>query len=89
MYYTEVPWLRRGRVSRRFHELLPKINTFLHSKDKTVPELIDPEWKWHLTFLTDITDMLNSLNLQLQGLGKLICDMYSHMKAFEVKLALL
>lgn len=33
--------------------------------------------------------MLNSLNLQLQGQGKLICDMYSHIKAFEVKLALL
>ncbi len=33
--------------------------------------------------------MLNGLNLQLQGKGKLICDMYSHIKAFEVKLALL
>lgn len=33
--------------------------------------------------------MLNSFNLQLQGQGKLICDMYSHIKGFEVKLALL
>lgn len=33
--------------------------------------------------------MLNGLNLQLQGQGKLICDMYSHIKAFQVKLALL
>ena len=32
--------------------------------------------------------MLNGLNLQLQGKGKLICDMYSHIKAFEVKLTL-
>ncbi|XP_033991047.1 general transcription factor II-I repeat domain-containing protein 2-like [Trematomus bernacchii] len=89
LYYTEVRWLSRGRVLRRFYELLPEINAFLHSKDKTVPELIDPEWKWHLAFLTDVTEMLNSLNLQLQGQGKLICDMYSHIKAFEVKLALL
>uniref|UniRef100_A0A3B4V0U4 Uncharacterized protein n=1 Tax=Seriola dumerili TaxID=41447 RepID=A0A3B4V0U4_SERDU len=89
LYYTEVRWLSRGRVLRRFYELLPEINAFLHSKDKTVPELIDPEWKWHLTFLTDVTEMLNSFNLQLQGQGKLICDMYSHIKAFEVKLALL
>ena len=89
LYYTEVRWLSRGRVLKRFHELLPEINTFLESKGKTVPELTDPEWKWHLAFLTDVTEMLNNLNLQLQGKGKLICDMYSHIKAFEVKLALL
>lgn len=89
LYYTEVRWLSRGRVLRRFYELLPEINAFLQSKGKAVPELIDAEWKWHLAFLTDVTEMLNGLNLQLQGQGKLICDMYSHIKAFEVKLALL
>ncbi|XP_069971521.1 general transcription factor II-I repeat domain-containing protein 2 [Penaeus vannamei] len=89
LYYTEVRWLSRGRVLRRFYELLLEINAFLHSQNKTVPELIDPEWKWHLAFLTDMTEMLNSFNLQLQGQGKLICDMYSHIKAFEVKLELL
>lgn len=67
LYYTEVRWLSWGRVLRHFYELLPKMNTFLHSKDKTVPELIDPEWKSHLAFLTDVTEMLNNLNLQLQG----------------------
>ncbi|XP_027230681.2 general transcription factor II-I repeat domain-containing protein 2 [Penaeus vannamei] len=36
-----------------------------------------------------MTEMLNSFSLQLQGQGKLICDMYSHTKAFEVKLELL
>uniref|UniRef100_A0A3P9L1T0 Uncharacterized protein n=1 Tax=Oryzias latipes TaxID=8090 RepID=A0A3P9L1T0_ORYLA len=89
LYHTEVRWLSRGRVLRRFYELLPEINAFLCSKGKTVPELIEPEWKWHLAFLTDVTEMLNGLNLQLQGQGKLICDMYYHIKAFEVKLALL
>ena len=54
-----------------------------------VPELIDPEWKWHLALLTDVTEMLNSFNLYLQEQGKLIFDMYSHIWAFEVKLALL
>lgn len=75
--------MSRGRVLRRFYELLPEINVFLHSKGKAVPELIDPEWKWHLAFLTDGTEMLKGLNLQLQGQGKLICDRYSHIKAFE------
>ncbi len=33
--------------------------------------------------------MFNDLNLQLQGKGKLMCDIYSHIKTFGVKLALL
>ncbi len=49
--------------------LLPEINAFLLTKGKTVPELIDAEWKWDLAFLTDVTEMLNGLNLQLQGKG--------------------
>ncbi len=89
LYRTEVRWLSRGRALRCFYELLPEINAFLLTKGKTVPELIDAEWKWDLAFLTDVTEMLNGLNLQLQGKGKLICHMYSHIKAFEVKLALL
>ena len=74
---------------RRFYDLLPEINTFLQSKGEMVRELTDPEWKWHLTFLTDVTEMLNHLNVQLQGKGRLISDMYYHIKAFKVKLVLL
>ena len=33
--------------------------------------------------------MLNGFNVQLQGKGKLVCNMYAHIKALEVKLALL
>lgn len=89
LYYTEIRWLSRGKVLRRFYDLLPEINTFLQSKGETVRELTEPEWKWDLAFLTDVTEMLNHLNLQLQGKGNLISDMYSHIKAFEVKLQLL
>lgn len=89
LYYTEVRWLSRGRVLRRFFDLLPEINIFLQSKVETVRELTEPEWKWDLAFLTDVTEMLNHLNVQLQGKGNLITDMYSHIKAFEVRLVLL
>ncbi len=69
LYHTKVRWLSRGRVLRHFYKLLPEINAFLLTKGKTVPELIDTEWKWDLAFLTDVTEMLNGLNLQLQGKG--------------------
>ncbi|KAK0137893.1 General transcription factor II-I repeat domain-containing protein 2 [Merluccius polli] len=89
LYYTEIRWLSRGKVLHRFYDLLPEINTFLQSKGETVRELTEPEWKWNLAFLTDVTEMLNHLNVQLQGKGKLISDLYSHIRAFEVKLVLL
>lgn len=52
LYHTEV-----RRVLKRFYDLLPQITTFLLSKNKEVPELNDAEWKWHLAFLTDVTEL--------------------------------
>uniref|UniRef100_H0XX58 DUF4371 domain-containing protein n=1 Tax=Otolemur garnettii TaxID=30611 RepID=H0XX58_OTOGA len=74
--------------SLSFYDLLPQITAFLLSQNKEVPELNDAEWKWHLTFLTDVTELLNSFNVQFQGNRKFVCDMQSHGKAFEVKLGL-
>ncbi|KAJ8009623.1 hypothetical protein DPEC_G00090820 [Dallia pectoralis] len=39
LYYTEVRWLSRGRVLRRFYDLLPEINTYLQSKGETIQKL--------------------------------------------------
>uniref|UniRef100_A0ABM5GPS2 Uncharacterized protein isoform X2 n=1 Tax=Pogona vitticeps TaxID=103695 RepID=A0ABM5GPS2_9SAUR len=52
------------------------VSAFLLSKNKKVPELKDAEWKWHLAFLTEVTELLNSFSVELQGKGKLISDMY-------------
>jgi hypothetical protein len=40
-------------------------------------------------FLVEITTYLDELNVKLQGEGKLLSDMFSDVKAFEIKLKLL
>lgn len=35
---------------------------------------------------TELLNSINNINMQLQGEGKLICDMQSHVKSFAVKL---
>lgn len=41
-----------------------------------------------MAFLCDITSHLNVMNLQLQGRGRVISDMYGTVKAFKTKLSL-
>lgn len=65
------------------YELLPEINAFLRTNGKT-PRADRQKMEMGLAFLTDVTEILNGLNLQLRGKGKLICDTYFHVKAFEV-----
>lgn len=41
-----------------------------------------------MAFLCDIKSHLNVMNLQLQGQGRVISDMYGTVKAFKTKLSL-
>lgn len=60
-------WLSRGPFLARFTEFLPEMNNFLKlSKHTEHNQLDDSLWLLNLTFLTDISDMLNNLNLELQ-----------------------
>jgi hypothetical protein len=85
LYYSEVRWLSRGAVLKRFFDLRKEINTFLIEKGKSVPELTDPQWLIDLGFLTDLTHELNMLNMKLQGKNKLVSDMHTDVKAFQMK----
>ncbi|XP_073714015.1 general transcription factor II-I repeat domain-containing protein 2B-like [Misgurnus anguillicaudatus] len=88
LYFTEVRWLSRGNVLKRFFELRAEVKRFMEDGRMDVPEFDDPKWVMDLAFLVDITQELNILNLKLQGPGQLITAAYESVKAFSTKLRL-
>ncbi|KAK0145575.1 General transcription factor II-I repeat domain-containing protein 2 [Merluccius polli] len=88
LYFTEVRWLSRGNVLKRFFELRAEVKRFMEDGRLDVPELDNPKWIMDLAFLVDITQQLNILNLKLQGPSQLITTAYESVKAFSSKLRL-
>ncbi|CAH0397110.1 unnamed protein product [Chilo suppressalis] len=87
--HTDVRWLSRGKFLERFQELLPEITAFLDERGDDTQMLKNEKWLTDLTFLTDITMHLNTINLELQGKGKTIIEMISAVNAFKSKLQLM
>ena len=88
LYHTEVRWLSRGKVLKRFFALRNEISLFMKMKNKAIPLLNDPTFQCSLAFLTDITHHVNELKVKLQGRNQIITQMYDHVKSFKVKLGL-
>ncbi|XP_003416597.1 general transcription factor II-I repeat domain-containing protein 2-like isoform X2 [Loxodonta africana] len=88
LYHTEIKWLSRGLVLKRFFESLKEIESFMLSKGKPVPQLSSKDWIKDLAFLVDMTMHLNTLNISLQGHSQVVTQMYDLIRAFVAKLCL-
>lgn len=88
VYHNDVRWLSRGSALKRVCSLREEIGQFFSKKGQPMQELSDALWLTDLGFLADITGHLNVLNASLQGPNSLISQLYSHVKAFRIKLLL-
>jgi hypothetical protein len=93
LLHTDIRWMSRGKCLQRFFALRQEIQTFLRERvtsdtKQYVEKLDDPEFLSQLAFLTDISQHLNVLNIQLQGRNQVVCKLVSLVAAFETKLAL-
>ncbi|XP_026093452.1 zinc finger BED domain-containing protein 5-like [Carassius auratus] len=68
LLHTEVRWLSRGRVLTRLFELRNEARIFLSDSNFPLSDrLSDFEWLAKLSYLSDIFNHLNGVNLSLQG----------------------
>ena len=87
-YFSEMRWLSKGNMLRRFYELRKEVALFLKNKGRPMAEMEDESWLCDLAFLVVITTCINELNTRLQRKVQYVSEMYGHIKGFMNKLRL-
>lgn len=91
VYYTNVRWLSMGRVLSRVWSLQTEIVVFMDTTETCcdfVDKMKNREWVCDFAFAVDILEILNELNLKLQGKGLFAHELYMELKSFQIKLQL-
>lgn len=90
LFHTNVRWLSKGNMLKRLYELKEEVIIFLESRKK--PELLkkfqSKGYQVILAYLVDIFEVLNNLNLKLQGKNINILKHHDIIRTFISKLDL-
>ena len=89
LYHTEVRWLSKGLALSRLYVLRYEVLKFLLDKDNNNlhDEMCSPHFITGLSYLVDIFEKINSINLSLQGHTYLV-DASEILTTFQEKLIL-
>lgn len=89
--HNEVRWLSKGNALARLWELQPEILLFLDEHeigDEYREFLRSAENMSNLVFLVDFFNCMNNLNLEIQGNGKSVLELWVSINSFKAKLSL-
>ncbi|KRY60500.1 Zinc finger BED domain-containing protein 5, partial [Trichinella britovi] len=90
LYHTEVRWLSKGNMLGWIYELREAVAEFLEQRGRrTMCRVFKSEhYQLSLTYLADIFEALNSLNLKLQGANANVMVHYDIVQSFIAKISL-